>query len=128
MRVDSHTQIRQAMRALIHTHISCRLLVEGNAPKPLLNTEFHSVAARSPNAFSSVPGAPFWSIGVRESLAPFCYVTWKPGWQNTTPFFPSRDGGDGRNGAGSTPQNIVATVASVALYSITSNAVASTTM
>ena len=47
MRVDSHTQIRQAMRVLIHTHISCRLLVEGSAPKPLLNTEFHSVAARS---------------------------------------------------------------------------------
>ena len=128
MRVDSHTQIRQAMRALIHTHIPCRLLVEGNAPKPLLNTEFHSVAARSPNAFSSVPGAPFWSIGVRESLAPFCYVTWKLEWQNTTPFFPFRDGCDGRNGAGSTPQNTVATVASVALYSITSNEGASTTM
>ena len=70
MRVDSHTQIRQAMRVLIHTHISCRLLVEGNAPKPLLNTEFHSVAARSANAFLSVPGAPFWIIGVRESLTP----------------------------------------------------------
>ena len=41
MRVDSHTQIRQAMRVLIHTHIPCRLLVESNAPKPLLNTEFH---------------------------------------------------------------------------------------
>ena len=128
MRVDSHTQIRQAMRALIHTHIPCRLLVEGNAPKPLLNTEFHSVAARSPNAFSSVPGAPFWSIGVRESLAPFCYVTWKPGWQNTTPVFSFRNGGDGRNGAESTPQNTVATVASVALYSITSNAGVSATM
>ncbi len=51
MRVDSHTHDWQAMRVLIHTHISCRLLVEGNAPKPLLNTEFHSVAARSPNAF-----------------------------------------------------------------------------
>ena len=51
MRVDIHTQDWQAMRVLIHTHISCRLLVEGNAPKPLLNTEFHSVAARSPNAF-----------------------------------------------------------------------------
>ena len=50
MRVDSHTQDWQAMRVLIHTHISCRLLVEGSAPKPLLNTEFHSVAARSPNA------------------------------------------------------------------------------
>ena len=71
MRVDSHTQIRQAMRVLIHTHISCRLLVEGSAPKPLLNTEFHSVAARSANAFLSVPGAPFRSMGVRESRTPF---------------------------------------------------------
>ena len=71
MRVDSHTQIRQAMRVFIHTHISCRLFVEGNAPKPLLNTEFHSVAARSPNAFLPVPSAPFRSIGVRESLTPF---------------------------------------------------------
>lgn len=50
MRVDSHTQIRQAMRVLIHTHISCRLLVEGSALKPPLNTEFHSMAARSANA------------------------------------------------------------------------------
>ena len=50
MRVAIHTQIQQAMRVLIHTHISCRLLVEGSAPKPLLNTEFHSVAARSANA------------------------------------------------------------------------------
>ena len=58
MRVDSHTQIRQAMRALIHTHIPCRLLVEGNAPKPLLNTEFHSVAARSPNAFCACTRCP----------------------------------------------------------------------
>lgn len=39
-----------------------------------------------------------------------------------------RDGGDGHNGAESTPQNTVATVTSVALYSITSNAGASTTM
>ena len=52
-----------------------------------LNTEFHSVATRSANAFLSVPGAPFQSIGVRESLAPFCYVPWKPGWQNAIPFF-----------------------------------------
>ena len=52
MRVDSHTQDWQAMRVLIHTHIPCRLLVEGNAPKPLLNAEFHSAAARSSNAFS----------------------------------------------------------------------------
>ena len=52
----------------------------------------------------------------------------KPGWQNTTPVFPFCDGGDGRNGARSTPQNTVATVASVALYPITSNAGASTTM
>ena len=34
MRVDIHTQDWQAMRVLIHTHISCRLLVEGSAPKP----------------------------------------------------------------------------------------------
>ena len=128
MRVDSHTHDRQAMRVLIHTHISCRLLVEGSAPKPLLNTEFHSVATRSPNAFSSVPSTPFGSIGVRESLTPFCYVLWKAGWQNTIPVFSFRDGSDGRNGAGSTPQNTVATVASVAFYSITSNAGASTTM
>ena len=71
MRVDSHTQIRQAMRVLIHTHIFCRLLVEGIAPKPPLNTEFHSVAARSANAFLSVPGTPFRSMGVRESRPPF---------------------------------------------------------
>lgn len=70
MRVDSHTQIRQAMRVLIHTHISCRLLVEGNAPKPLLNTEFHSAAARSSNAFSPIPGALFRGIGCRETQHP----------------------------------------------------------
>ena len=70
MRVDSHTQDWQAMRVLIHTHISCRLLVEGSAPKPLLNTEFHSVAARSPNAFCPVPGALFRGIGCRESRHP----------------------------------------------------------
>ena len=52
----------------------------------------------------------------------------KMGWQTTTPVFSFRDGGDGRNGAESTPQNTVATVASVALYPITSNAGASTTM
>ena len=43
-------------------------------------------------------------------------------------FISFRDGGDGRNGARSPPQNTVATVASVALYSITSNVDASTTM
>ena len=45
------------MPVLIHTgpqrrkslrDFPLRLLVEGSAPKPLLNTEFHSVAARSP--------------------------------------------------------------------------------
>ena len=59
MRVAIHTQIRQAMRVLIHTHISCRLLVEGSAPKPLLNTEFHSVAGRSANALKGYAKAPF---------------------------------------------------------------------
>ena len=58
------------MRVLIHTHISCRLLVEGSAHKPLLNTEFHSVAARSANAFLSVPGALFQNIGCRETRHP----------------------------------------------------------
>ncbi len=58
MRVAIHTQIRQAMQVLIHTHISCRLLVEGSAPKPLLNTEFHSVAARSANALEGYAEAP----------------------------------------------------------------------
>ena len=66
MRVDSHTQIRQAMRVLIHTHISCRLLVEGSAPNPLLNTEFHSVAARSANALK----------GYAKTASPFrCHGT-----------------------------------------------------
>ena len=58
MRVAIHTQIRQAMRVLIHTHISCRLLVEGSAPKPPLNTEFHSVATCSANAFKGYTKAP----------------------------------------------------------------------
>ena len=47
------------MPVLIHTDpqsakslrdFPLRLLVEGSAPKPPLNTEFHSVAARSANA------------------------------------------------------------------------------
>ena len=59
MRVAIHTQIQQAMRVLIHTHISCRLLVEGSAPKPPLNTEFHSVTARSVNALKGYAKAPF---------------------------------------------------------------------
>ena len=47
------------MRVLIHTHISYRLLVEGSAPKPLLNTEFHSVATRSPNASEEYAKTPY---------------------------------------------------------------------
>ena len=70
MRVDSHTHDWQAMRVLIHTHISCRLLVEGSAPKPLLNTEFHSVAARSPNAFCPCTRCPVSGQGCRESRHP----------------------------------------------------------
>ncbi|MDY3618037.1 site-specific integrase [Agathobaculum sp.] len=42
--------------------------------------------------------------------------------------FSFRNGGDGRNGAGSTPQNTVATVASVALYFITSKFLSKSTM
>ena len=48
------------------------------------------------------------------------------GWRNTTSHLLSRNDGDGRNGAESTPQNTVATVASVALYLITSTIGAST--
>ena len=43
-----------------------KLLVECSAPKPPLNTEFHSVAARSANAFLPVPGALFQGKGGRE--------------------------------------------------------------
>lgn len=57
-----------------------------------------------------------------------CDTLLKDGVTKYHPSFSFRDGGDGRNGAGSTPQNTVATVASVALYSITSNADVSTTM
>ena len=57
MRVAIHTQIRQAMRVLLRAA----------PPIPPLNPEFHSVAARSVNAFLSVPDAPFRSIGCRES-------------------------------------------------------------
>ena len=76
MRVAIHTQIQQAMRVLIHTHISCRLLVEGSAPKPLLNTEFHSVAARSANALKgdAKTPSPLRSPGTnRSTLTPDGY-------------------------------------------------------
>lgn len=35
------------------------LLVEGSAPKPLLNTGFHSVATRSPNASEEYAKTPY---------------------------------------------------------------------
>ena len=56
------------MLVAIHRH---KPLVEDCAPNTLLNTEFHSVAARSANAFLSPPGAPFRGMGVRESRTPF---------------------------------------------------------
>ena len=86
------------MRVLIHTHISCRLLVEGSAPKPLLNTEFHSVAARSPNAFCPCTRCPVSGrIGCRESrhslvLLEYPKMGYPPGRRSgkTPPqFFPS---------------------------------------
>ena len=46
-------------------------LLRALPPNPFLNTEFHSVATRSANAFLSAHGAPFRSIGGRESLTPF---------------------------------------------------------
>ena len=69
MRVDSHTQIRQAMRVLIHTHISCCLLVEGSAPNPFLNTEFHSAAARSPNALKVCAKTPTPLVWVEQIVS-----------------------------------------------------------
>ena len=74
MRVAIHTQIRQAMRVLIHTHISCCLLVEGRAPKPLLNTEFHSVAARSANALKGYAKAPFPLRCPGTNRPPYCLM------------------------------------------------------
>ena len=49
-------------------------------------------------------------------------------WLNATPFFSFRDGGNGRNGDLRGTHSIVATVATVALYSVTATAVCSTTM
>ena len=56
------------MLVAIHSH---KPLVEGSAPKPLLNTEFHSVAARSANAFVCTRFPVSEHSGVRESLTPF---------------------------------------------------------
>ena len=55
---------------LIHNHISCRLLIEGNAPKPLLNTEFHPVTARSANALKGYAKAPFPLLEGMEQIVP----------------------------------------------------------
>ena len=89
---------------------SCRLLVEGIAP---MNAEFHSAAARSANAFL-----------IRTQ----CLVSRHGGGKTLPHLFPFRNSGNGRNSAGNTPQDTVATVASVTLYSITSDECASTTM
>ena len=71
MRVDSHTQIRQAMRVLIHTHISCRLLVEGSAPKPFSEHRISFCGcAFSGTLFAPVPGALFSGHRVSESRHP----------------------------------------------------------
>ena len=52
------------MRVLIHTHIFCRLLVEGNAPKFLLNTEFTSLhTIYSSLLRSHNRKVMFWGIG-----------------------------------------------------------------
>ena len=67
-------RIWQAMRVLIHTHISCRLLVEGSAPKPLLNTEFHSVVARSANALKWYAKAPFPFRCPGTNRPPYCLM------------------------------------------------------
>ena len=49
-------------------------------------------------------------------------------WLNATPFFSFRDGGNGRNGDLRGTHSIVATVATVAPYSVTATAGSSTTM
>lgn len=58
VRIATHKSGKQC-EWLIHTHISYRLLVEGSAPKPLLNTGFHSVATRSPNASEEYAKTPY---------------------------------------------------------------------
>ena len=126
------------MRVLIHTHIACRLLVEGSAPNPSFEHRiilWLRVLRNASEEYAKTPH-PLWGRGVTNPDPP-PYSLW--GYRETSvaqearvakipPHFFFRDGGDGRNGAGSTPQNTVATVASVALYSITSNAGASTIM
>ena len=68
---SSITTVLVSGKQCLWLSICHKLLVEGNAPKPPLNTEFHSVAARSANAFLSVPGTAFQGIEVRELLTPF---------------------------------------------------------
>ena len=70
MRVAIHTQIQQAMRVLIHTHISCRLLVEGSAPQAPFEHRISFCGYAFCERFLSVPGALFRGIGCRESRHP----------------------------------------------------------
>ena len=64
-------------------------LLRAVPPNPFLNTEFHSVATRSANAFLSIPGAPFRSIEVRESLPLFAMSLGSRGGKIPPQFFRS---------------------------------------
>ena len=72
MRVDSHTHDGQAMRVFIHTHISCRLLVEGTTPKPLFEHRIPFCGYAFCERFFVCTRCPVSEHrGVRESLTPF---------------------------------------------------------
>ena len=71
MRVDSHTQDWQATRVLIHTHISCRLLVEGSAPKPLFEHRISFCGYTFCERFFVYTRCPVSEHRGRESLTPF---------------------------------------------------------
>lgn len=67
-----YLQIRQAMLVAIHRH---KLLVEGSAPNPLLNPEFHSVAARSSNTLSGYAKTPSpFGQGWNNSFLPLLFL------------------------------------------------------
>ena len=76
MRVAIHTQIRQAMRVLIHTHISCRLLVEGSAPKPLFEHRISFCGCAFCERFEMVRQStvPFQMPWNKSSPPPYCLM------------------------------------------------------
>ena len=60
------------MLVAIHCH---KLLVEGSAPNPFLNTEFHSVAARSSNTLRGDAKTPSpFGQGWNNSFLPLLFL------------------------------------------------------